>query len=294
MGQRPGPDHRQAEVGEGEGRREQRFLLGPDPRDRGVASRRSKATRVSGDRGDGHVVNKTGEEQETAAALRDRPQWRQGGRGRPRRRRTHEGDDETRCTTTSSSSATRRGADVEVTQSPTLPGVRVRIGGTHERITIDRRQVFGDQRRNRCAGVRLAAGGGPALLPELWQAAGRAAGRLPPGVGDAGGDAPEPRGAGAGRHRRSRPRTTKAERDYAPLAAVGGIAMLGLMLLVGVLIGKGNNQTAAAPAPIVTVGERRAAAPRLRTGQVRSGRGEAEGSGKQKKGRPAPRQSTAA
>ncbi len=38
------------------------------------------------------------------------------------------------------------------------------------------------------------------------------------------------------------------ERDYAPLAAVGGIAVLGLMLLVGVLIGKGNSPTASAPA----------------------------------------------
>lgn len=46
----------------------------------------------------------------------------------------------------------------------------------------------------------------------------------------------------------------KAGRDYAPLAAVGGIAVLGLMLLVGVLIGKGNNTPAAAPAPIVKVG----------------------------------------
>ncbi|HVY77620.1 MAG TPA: hypothetical protein VG898_03850 [Solirubrobacterales bacterium] len=41
----------------------------------------------------------------------------------------------------------------------------------------------------------------------------------------------------------------KAQRDYAPLAAVGGIAVLGLMLLIGVLIGKGNNDTATAPAP---------------------------------------------
>jgi hypothetical protein len=46
----------------------------------------------------------------------------------------------------------------------------------------------------------------------------------------------------------------KAERDYAPLAAVGGIAVLGLMLLVGVLIGKGNSSPMAAPAPIVKVG----------------------------------------
>ena len=50
---------------------------------------------------------------------------------------------------------------------------------------------------------------------------------------------------------------SKAERDYAPLAAVGGIAVLGLMLLVGVLIGKGNSTTASAPAPIVRVGRGR-------------------------------------
>jgi hypothetical protein len=44
----------------------------------------------------------------------------------------------------------------------------------------------------------------------------------------------------------------KKERDYAPLAAVGGIAVLGLMLLVGVLIGKGNNNTTSpAPAKVV-------------------------------------------
>lgn len=59
----------------------------------------------------------------------------------------------------------------------------------------------------------------------------------PPRAGD-----PEPR-----------PAETKGERDYAPLAAVGGIAVLGLMLLVGVLIGKGNSSTATAPAPIVRV-----------------------------------------
>src|SRR5262245_34713548 len=44
----------------------------------------------------------------------------------------------------------------------------------------------------------------------------------------------------------------KTDRDYAPFAAVGGIAVLGLMLLVGVLIGKGNNNTTStAPAPVV-------------------------------------------
>jgi hypothetical protein len=48
---------------------------------------------------------------------------------------------------------------------------------------------------------------------------------------------------------------SKPQRDFAPLAAVGGIAVLGLMLLVGVLIGKGNGgSTAAAPAPVVIKG----------------------------------------
>jgi hypothetical protein len=42
-----------------------------------------------------------------------------------------------------------------------------------------------------------------------------------------------------------------AQRDYTPLAAVGGIAVLGLMLLIGVLIGKGNNPTATTPPPQV-------------------------------------------
>jgi hypothetical protein len=48
---------------------------------------------------------------------------------------------------------------------------------------------------------------------------------------------------------------SNSQRDYAPLAAVGGIAVLGLMLLVGVLIGKGNgDNTAATPAPVVIKG----------------------------------------
>ncbi|HEX3173843.1 MAG TPA: zinc ribbon domain-containing protein [Solirubrobacterales bacterium] len=44
------------------------------------------------------------------------------------------------------------------------------------------------------------------------------------------------------------------QRDYAPLAAVGGIAVLGLMLLVGVLIGRGGDSSTPAPAPIVVHG----------------------------------------
>lgn len=43
----------------------------------------------------------------------------------------------------------------------------------------------------------------------------------------------------------------KGERDLAPLAAVGGIAVLGLMLLVGVLIGKGNSTGTSSATPQV-------------------------------------------
>lgn len=47
--------------------------------------------------------------------------------------------------------------------------------------------------------------------------------------------------------------TEKPPRDYTPLAAVGGIAVLGLMLLVGVLIGQGNSDSATAPPAQVIV-----------------------------------------
>jgi len=46
----------------------------------------------------------------------------------------------------------------------------------------------------------------------------------------------------------------RAQRDYAPLAAVGGIAVLGLMLLVGVLIGRGDGGTTTTPPPVVVQG----------------------------------------
>ncbi len=46
----------------------------------------------------------------------------------------------------------------------------------------------------------------------------------------------------------------RPQRDYAPLAAVGGIAVLGLMLLVGVLIGRGDGSGDAAPAQVVVPG----------------------------------------
>lgn len=48
------------------------------------------------------------------------------------------------------------------------------------------------------------------------------------------------------------PSEERPQRDYTPLAAAGGIAVLGLMLLVGVLIGRGDgNQAATAPPQVV-------------------------------------------
>ncbi len=62
------------------------------------------------------------------------------------------------------------------------------------------------------------------------------------------GSAPAPEAA-------NREEDGKPSRDYTPLAAVGGIAVLGLMLLVGVLIGKGDGSSqSAAPAPVVVQG----------------------------------------
>jgi hypothetical protein len=50
------------------------------------------------------------------------------------------------------------------------------------------------------------------------------------------------------------PPQERPPRDYAPLAAVGGIAVLGLMLLVGVLIGRGTNDAiSTAPPQVVRV-----------------------------------------
>lgn len=58
-------------------------------------------------------------------------------------------------------------------------------------------------------------------------------------------DAGESAGDGKGR-----------QRDYAPLAAVAGIAVLGVMLLIGVLIGRGTDSsgTSSAPPRVITVG----------------------------------------
>jgi hypothetical protein len=69
----------------------------------------------------------------------------------------------------------------------------------------------------------------------------------------------------AGEEKAEQPKT---ERDYAPLAAVGGIAILGLMLLVGVLIGRGDGDGGAPPAPVV-----------LESGGARGGSETASGAG---------------
>lgn len=45
----------------------------------------------------------------------------------------------------------------------------------------------------------------------------------------------------------------RKQRDYTPLAAAGGIAILGLMLLVGVLIGRGNGDSSAPTQPTQVV-----------------------------------------
>lgn len=53
------------------------------------------------------------------------------------------------------------------------------------------------------------------------------------------------------------PPVDKPQRDYAPLAAAGGIAVLGIMLLIGVLIGRGtgSDQPSAAAPQVVTVAQ---------------------------------------
>jgi hypothetical protein len=77
----------------------------------------------------------------------------------------------------------------------------------------------------------------------------------------------------------------KPQRDFAPLAAVGGIAVLGLMLLVGVLIGKGNSDTAAAPAPqVVRVQGGEAEGAAKSTTSSKSGSGGLGGGAKKAKG----------
>jgi hypothetical protein len=81
----------------------------------------------------------------------------------------------------------------------------------------------------------------------------------------------------------SEPPPQKPQRDYAPLAAAGGIAVLGIMLLIGVLIGRGtgdSNDSAAAP-QVVTVGAAPAASGANDSDESSgaTGQGKKEGSG---------------
>jgi len=70
--------------------------------------------------------------------------------------------------------------------------------------------------------------------------------------GAAGVNGADPAGAQAATPDASQPTEKKSQRDYTPLAAVGGIAVLGAMLLIGVLIGRGDGGgTATTPAPVV-------------------------------------------
>jgi hypothetical protein len=75
-----------------------------------------------------------------------------------------------------------------------------------------------------------------------------------PGAAGVNGDRPAQAQAGAAEAAPA-PQAKGSQRDYTPLAAVGGIAVLGVMLLIGVLIGKGDSGGAApAPAPVVLQG----------------------------------------
>jgi len=78
---------------------------------------------------------------------------------------------------------------------------------------------------------------------------------VPDPAPNANGSAPAPAQAEAGGTQVQSPQDKGSQRDYTPLAAVGGIAVLGVMLLIGVLIGKGDSGgTAPAPAPVVVQG----------------------------------------
>ena len=86
----------------------------------------------------------------------------------------------------------------------------------------------------------------------------------------------------------------KPQRDYAPLAAAGGIAVLGIMLLIGVLIGRGtsdSNDSSAAP-QVITVGAAPAAAG-AKNDEAGSG-GDTQGGKKSSGGKSAKNQNAAA
>jgi len=73
----------------------------------------------------------------------------------------------------------------------------------------------------------------------------------------------------------------KPQRDYAPLAAVGGIAVLGLMLLVGVLIGRGDGGGENAPPPqVVRLGDEGGTTASGEGGEGSARKAKAKGGGK--------------
>ena len=92
-------------------------------------------------------------------------------------------------------------------------------------------------RETTCAECGIGAGDRPALLPQLRRRARRAPARLR--------EAPASRRrsqpARLRRARRSRPASAAAQ--WSPIMAIGAIAVLGVMLLLGVLIGKDDNET---------------------------------------------------
>ena len=73
----------------------------------------------------------------------------------------------------------------------------------------------------------------------------------------------------------------KPQRDYAPLAAAGGIAVLGIMLLIGVLIGRGSGDSNDSPAApqVVTVGAAPAASGAKEGGESSGGAGQGDKKG---------------
>ena len=80
------------------------------------------------------------------------------------------------------------------------------------------------------------------------------------------------------------PKAGRGERDFAPLAAVAGIAVLGLMLLVGVLIGKGNAPAASTGTPQVVRVPAAEGTAEASSGGSEGGSSEPAGGGKAKKG----------
>lgn len=75
-----------------------------------------------------------------------------------------------------------------------------------------------------------------------------------PGAGGAGARDASP-AAPAAAPQPATPPPERPQRDYAPLAAAGGIAVLGVMLLIGVLIGRGTGSEESTAAPqVITVG----------------------------------------